>query len=201
MAELSKTRIYSGSISEGFEKAKQYFKKDVSQLEYRLISSDGEGSQKYLLEFSLKSSDLGQKGKLFEDVFLDDFDVVVSKDRMKAFILIPTNPRVVDKNYFLDLLAENGVKRGIMEERLDILVRYLKNRSTPLEPTYLVAEGKLPKNGYNAEVLIKSDEKDEEFDVEESRGRVDYKNIKKNKLGIVKKDSINWRNFEGGGWQ
>lgn len=132
MPELNKTRVYSGSISEGFEKAKQYFKKDVGQLEYRLISSDGEGNQKYLLEFSVKSSDLGQKGELFEDVFLDDFDVVISKDKMKAFILIPPNHRVVDKNYFWDLLTENGVKRGIIEERLYILVEYLKNKNPPL---------------------------------------------------------------------
>lgn len=190
MPELNKTRIYSGSISEGFEKAKQYFKKDVGQLEYRLISSDGDGEQKYLLEFSVKSSDVGQKGKLFENVFLDDFDVAISKDRMKAFVLIPPNPRIVDKQYLLGLLSENGVNNGIIEERLDILVKYLENKNIPFEPTYLVAEGKQSKHGYNAEALIKSDEKDDDFNVEEHHGRVDYKNLKKNKLGVVKKDSI-----------
>lgn len=190
VADISKTRIYSGSIAEGFEKAKQFFKKDANQLEYKLISSEGEGEHKYLLEFSLKSSDLGQKGKLFENVFLDDFDVVVSKDRMKAFILIPNNPRMVDKSYFLDLLSENGVKSGIDDDRLDILVNFLEKKNIPVEPNYLVASGKAPKNGYNAEVLIKSDETGDDFNTEESGGRVDYKNMKRNKLGIVKKDSV-----------
>jgi hypothetical protein len=190
LAELTRTRIYAGSINEGFEKAKKYFKKEMHELEYKLISSNGEGDKKYLLEFSLKSSQDGRKGRLFDDVFLDDFDVLISKDKMKAYILIPPHPKQVDRDYIFELLKENGVVKGIMEDRVDLLIHLLDSKSSKIEPTFLVAEGKKAVDGYNAEVLIKSDEKKEdEFLVEESLDRVDYKNIKKNRLGVVYKDS------------
>jgi len=189
LGELTKTRIYAKSINEGFEKAKKYFNKDFSELEYKLISSDGEGDKKYLLEFSLKSSNIGKSGKLFEEVFLDDFEVMITKNKMKAYILVPPKPKKIDRDYILELLNENGVKKGIMEDKIDLLVHLVNSESKKIESTFLVAEGKPAVNGYNAEVLLKSDEHQEDFFVEESLDRIDYKNIKKNKLGIVKKDS------------
>jgi len=189
LGELTKTRIYAKSISEGFEKAKKYFNKDFSELQYKLISSDGEGDKKYLLEFSVKSSDFGKQGKLFDDVFLDDFEVMISKDKMKAYILIPPNPKKIDADYIWELLEENGVKKGIMEDKIDLLVHLVNSESKKINPTFLVAEGKAPIDGHNAEVLLKSEENADDFFTEETSDRVDYKNVKKNKLGIVKKDT------------
>jgi|GEM_PF-692328 len=190
--QLKKIRIKAGSFSEAFEKAQDLLDKDISELNCQMISADGEGKDKYLLEFSLKDDEAGKKGSLFEDVFMDDFDVIITEDKMKAYLLIPQKPKSnIDKNYLYKLLKKNNVVKGIMDERIDLLL-YLINKKLDIDPIFLVASGNPPVEGKDAEVLIKNPNDKYDFEVEtpiSKTDKVDYKKFKTNNITIVKEDT------------
>ncbi|MGA1845829.1 DUF342 domain-containing protein [Deferribacter abyssi] len=181
--------IKAKSLEEAFHKAQKYFNRNIADLEYKIISINPEDNdEKYVLDFSVKEEVIGKSGKLYDEIFTDEFEVIISEDEMKAYLFIPQNPkRNIDKKYLLNLLNEHGVKNGILEAELERIVYYLKNEK-PLESSILVAQGKPPKNGSDGELIIKTKSEDifeSILGADEVHDKVDYKEAFKKKLLIV----------------
>ncbi|BAI80324.1 conserved hypothetical protein [Deferribacter desulfuricans SSM1] len=183
--------VTAKSLEEAFEKAQKYFKRNISDLDYKIISINPDDENKYTLEFDIKDTVIGKSGKLYEEIFTEDFEVMISDDEMKAYLFIPEKPKKnIDKDYLVNLLNENGVKSGILTDVLERIVLFLKN-DKPLDSSILVAKGKPPKNGNNGELIIKSKSDDvlnSFFEAEEINDKIDYKEAFKKKLFIVEEN-------------
>ncbi len=124
---------------------------------------------------------------------MDDFDVIITDDKMKAYLLVPQKYKSnIDKNFIYKILNENNVVKGIMDEKIDLLL-YLIKENLDIEPMFLVATGKPPVEGNDAEVLLKTSEDNYDFDVEtpsSKTDKVDYKKFQRNNITVVEKNAL-----------
>ncbi|MGA1862793.1 FapA family protein [Deferribacter thermophilus] len=183
--------VTAKSLEEAFEKAQKYFQRNLSELDYKIVSINPNDENKYTLEFNIKETVIGKSGKLYEEIFTDEFEVIISDDEMKAYLFIPEKPKKnIDKDYLVNLLNENSVKSGILTDVLEKIVLFLKN-DKPLDSSILVAKGKPPKNGNNGELILKSksdDILDSFLTADEIDDKIDYKEVFKKRLFIVEEN-------------
>lgn len=101
-----------------------------------------------------------------------EISVLVSRDRMEAFLQIDMLPGAVlpETEVVLERLAKAGVTSGILSDAVGMAMRQPNLR-------VLCARGKIPENGSDAKVEYRVDLANRGKPVENAEGGVDFKNI------------------------
>lgn len=136
-----------------------------------------EKKRKKLLE-ERRHPETAQKDEVYKD-----FSLLISADKMEAFILLREKGRHIGMNRLLSLLKEKGVKSGIDYDMLEYLEKQGADNNM-----VILARGKRPEDGADGwyEFFFDTNIKKEPKMLED--GSVDYQNIKW--FEIVKKGDV-----------
>jgi uncharacterized protein (DUF342 family) len=133
----------------------------------------------------MQQSDNASRGQVFEEfVYKQKPEIVISEDKMTAWVNIPEQPLYAD---VFGLLAEAGVYAGVDTAAVRD-VNSLLLRGGKMEKQYVVATGRNPSNGQDGELILRSARPQDVILSSDELVSVDYRIYKQKQLALAESE-------------